>query len=299
MNSLTLSHISKSFQSRVVVDDLSLSVESGKIQALIGPNGAGKTTSIHMILGLLKPDGGRIEIFGKSQYRMVRDRVGYLPEQRGLYLEEKLEDCLRYFLALKGVSRRDREKQLGPWMERFGLQSHRNKRLSQLSKGMQRKAQFIVALAHNPDLLILDEPFSGLDVASIALAKQVMREQAASGKTILMSTHEMYLVEELADSVLLLNQGKVCLDGAPASIRREFGAAHSFRFHGHGFLPENIPQAQIVKGQRDGEYLLELHQGSTLNQALAEITNLGGYQIERVLPNLPTLEEIFLRLVHP
>ena len=304
MTSLELQHVKKSFLGRTVVDELSLTTKPGGIVSLIGPNGAGKTTTLHMILGLIRPDSGSIRLLGESDYLRVRDRVGYLPEQRGLYQEEELESCLLYFLALKGVPRREREKRLSPWIERFGLHTHRKKKISQLSKGMQRKAQFIVALAHDPEFLILDEPFSGLDVSSIALAKSVMKEQAALGKTILMSTHEMYLVEELADFVLLLHHGKVALEGVPEEVRHRFGSPNSFRLNGKGrldlsSLEKRISSAAFTSGKEEGEYLLEVSEGHSLNEVLGGLVQLGGYNIERVSPNLPTLEEIFIRLVSP
>src|SRR5512137_1731416 len=191
MPTVELSHISKSFGSLKAVDDVSFEVGQGEIFGLLGPNGAGKTTSIRVLLDIFKPDSGTVSILGGSMTEAKKDHIGYMPEERGMYQDIPLDRCLVYLGTLKGLSPAEMNSRLSGYLERFDLESSRHKKVKELSKGMQQKAQLITTLIHNPDLVIIDEPFSGLDPINTQMVKDLLREQRDKGVTILMSTHQM------------------------------------------------------------------------------------------------------------
>ncbi|MGI9067937.1 MAG: ABC transporter ATP-binding protein, partial [Pyrinomonadaceae bacterium] len=187
---VVLDHITKSFGEFTAVSDLSLAVRAGRIYGLLGPNGAGKTTTIRMIVNITAPDSGRITVFGQQITPELQDRIGYLPEERGLYKKMKVGDQLKFFAELKSVPAREAEKRVDRWLARLKLTEWKNKKLSELSKGMQQQVQFITAITHEPELLILDEPFSGLDPVNVEVLKEIILELKAAGKTIIFSTHQ-------------------------------------------------------------------------------------------------------------
>ena len=219
---LILDHVSKSFGDFKAVSDLSLQVRPGRVFGLIGPNGAGKTTTIRMIVNITAPDTGTIKLFGKSMTTALQDRIGYLPEERGLYRKMKVGEQLRFFAELKGLASREADKRIDAWLEKLELTSWKDKRAKDLSKGMQQKIQFIASVIHEPDLLILDEPFSGLDPLSVDLMKETILEQKASGKTIILSTHQMEIAERLCDDICMINKSRKVLDGQLREVRRSF-----------------------------------------------------------------------------
>jgi ABC-2 type transport system ATP-binding protein len=220
---LLLERVTKSFDGFIAVDDLSLAACSGRIYGLIGPNGAGKTTTLRMIVNITIPDSGRIELFGRPMGTDLQDRIGYLPEERGLYKRMKVGDQLKFFGALKSLSAKTAEVIVNDWLAKLGLTEWKDKKAKELSKGMQQKIQFIAAVMHSPDLIILDEPFSGLDPVNLELMKDAVLELKTEGKTIIFSTHQMEVAEELCDDVCLLNHARKILDGSLREVKRSFG----------------------------------------------------------------------------
>ena len=219
---LLLDHVSKSFGDFTAVSDLSIQVRPGRVFGLIGPNGAGKTTTIRMIVNITAPDTGTIKLFGKSMTTALQDRIGYLPEERGLYRKMKVGEQLRFFAELKDVPGREADKRIDAWLKRLDLTGWKDKRAKDLSKGMQQKIQFIASVIHEPDLLILDEPFSGLDPLSVDLMKETILDQKTSGKTIILSTHQMEIAERLCDDICMINKSLKVLDGQLRELRRSF-----------------------------------------------------------------------------
>ncbi len=230
---LVIERITKRYGEFTAVNDLSLKVRPGRVFGLIGPNGAGKTTTIRMIVNIIVPDTGRIELFGKQMTTELQDRIGYLPEERGLYRKMKVGEQLRFFAELKGLKGKEADQRIDNWLSKLQLSDWKEKRAKDLSKGMQQKIQFITAVIHNPDLLILDEPFSGLDPVSVDLMKETILEQKASGKTIILSTHQMEIAEKLCDDVCMINRAHKVLDGRLREIRKSFSRnAVALQFQG-------------------------------------------------------------------
>src|SRR5213075_3228435 len=204
------------------VSDLSLQVKPGRVFGLIGPNGAGKTTTIRMIVNITVPDSGSIELLGQRMTTALQDRIGYLPEERGLYKKMKVGEQLRFFAELKDVTGKEADARIDRWLAKLQLSDWKNKSAKDLSKGMQQKVQFITAVIHDPDLLILDEPFSGLDPVNVDLMKQTILEKKAAGRTIILSTHQMEIAEKLCDDVCMINKATKVLDGRLREIRHSF-----------------------------------------------------------------------------
>ncbi|HYW74169.1 MAG TPA: ATP-binding cassette domain-containing protein [Pyrinomonadaceae bacterium] len=219
---LILDNISKSFGDFTAVSNLSLQVKPGRVFGLIGPNGAGKTTTIRMIVNITVPDSGRIQLLGQSMTTALQDRIGYLPEERGLYRRMKVGEQLRFFAELKNLTGAEAEARINRWLQKLQLLDWKDKRTKDLSKGMQQKVQFITAVIHEPDLLILDEPFSGLDPVNVELMKETILELKGANKTIILSTHQMEIAEKLCDDVCMINRSRKVLDGRLRDIRRSF-----------------------------------------------------------------------------
>jgi ABC-2 type transport system ATP-binding protein len=218
-----LNEVSKSYGEFRAVRDLSLSVRSGRIFGLLGPNGAGKTTTIRMIVNITAPDSGSIVLFGRKIDSQLQDRIGYLPEERGLYKRMKVIDQLRFFAELKNVKGKEVDRRIDEWLERLKLTEWKQKKSMELSKGMQQKIQFITSVIHEPDLLILDEPFSGLDPVNVELLKEVVLDLKRAGKTIIFSTHQMGIAEEICDDVCLINRSQKVFEGSLRQIKSGFG----------------------------------------------------------------------------
>ena len=218
---LELKNIEKSFGEKKVLTGVSFKAEGGKAFGLLGRNGAGKTTSIRILMDVFPANGGQVLMDGQPiDYKKVG--IGYLPEERGLYPKKVIIDQLTYFAELKGMTRKDAVKAIDYWLDRLGMTEYRNKRLDTLSKGNQQKIQLITAVAHNPDIVILDEPFSGLDPVNAMLLKDVVKEQIAKGKIVLFSSHQMSYIEEFCDSIAILNKGVVAISGDLRDIKREY-----------------------------------------------------------------------------
>ena len=222
-NTVELDNVCKSYDHFVAVDALSLEIRAGSVYGLLGPNGAGKTSTIRMMIGITAPDSGAIRLFGEPFRRRHLSRIGYLPEERGLYKRMKLLDHLVFLAELKGVPAAEAARKATEWCERLELGAWMGKKIEELSKGMQQKVQFIATLLHDPALLILDEPFAGLDPANAVALKDVLLEMKQAGKTILFSTHRMDQVERLCDSICLIDHGKAVLQGDLKQIKTKFG----------------------------------------------------------------------------
>ncbi|HEY5163162.1 MAG TPA: ATP-binding cassette domain-containing protein [Terriglobales bacterium] len=222
-NTVELIQVRKTFDHFVAVDDLSMDIPAGTVYGLLGPNGAGKTSTIRMMIGITVPDSGEVRIFGQAFDRKQLTNIGYLPEERGLYKKMKIIDQLVFLAELKGVSARDARARATSWCERLELTEWMPKKVEELSKGMQQKVQFIAAMLHDPDLLILDEPFSGLDPSNTVVMKDVLLEAKKAGKTILFSTHRMDTVERLCDSICLIDHGKAVLTGELREVKSRYG----------------------------------------------------------------------------
>ena len=219
---LRVENVTKSYDNFTAVNDLSFSVKSGRVFGFLGPNGAGKTTTIRMIVGINFPDTGKIELFGQKISVELQNRIGYLPEERGLYKKMKIVDQLRYFAALKGISQTEADKRIDFWLDRMKLAEWKTKKTTDLSKGMQQKIQFISTVLHDPDLLILDEPFSGLDPVNVEFMMDVIDEFKTQEKTIIFSTHLMETAERLCSDILLINKSQKVVSGTIPRSKSEF-----------------------------------------------------------------------------
>ncbi len=293
MHTIEVSHVAKSFGKTQAVADVSFAVERGEIFGLLGPNGAGKTTTIRLILDIFKPDRGTVSILDGPMTEGKKERIGYMPEERGLYQDVPLERCLLYLASLKGVPAAQACARLGEYLERFDLDRHKTKKVKELSKGMQQKAQLINTILHRPELVIIDEPFTALDPINTQLVKDLIRELRDQGATILMSTHQMHQVEELCDRILLIDDGKDLLYGKLDDIRRRF-SGHAVLVRAAGKLPTVAGVEQV--SPHNGDYKLALAQGTTpqnvLRALMAQDVILEKFEIA-----IPTLDEIFIRAV--
>lgn len=222
MNVIEITNVTKKYNDRVAVNNFSFTAESGKIYGFLGPNGAGKTTTIRMIMGIIAPDSGDIKVFGKKLSEQSKKRIGYIPEERGLYRKYKVSDILLYFGKLKGLSSEEARKNTSTWLDKVGLKDRANSKVEELSKGMQQNIQLIVSLINNPDLVILDEPFVGLDPINTRNMKEIIYSLKESGKTIIFSTHQMNEAERLCDHILLINKGKKVIDGPIEEVKKKY-----------------------------------------------------------------------------
>ena len=293
MPAIEVFSVSKSFGSIKAVDEVSFSVETGEIFGLLGPNGAGKTTIIRLALDIFKPDSGRVSILGGPMTEAKKERIGYMPEERGLYQDARLERMLVYLAALKGVSPRDARQRVGAYLERFDLLEYRRKKVKDLSKGMQQKAQIIATLVHQPELIIIDEPFSGLDPINTQLVKDLLIELHQSGATIIMSTHQMHQVEELCDRILLVNHGRALLYGALDAIREQF-SGHAVLVRSGDALP-NLPGVRLV-GKNHRGARLDLDPETSPQDVLRALIS-ADVSVEKFEIAAPTLDEIFVQVV--
>jgi ABC-2 type transport system ATP-binding protein len=292
-NIVEVSHVAKSFGETRAVVDVSFNVERGEIFAMLGPNGAGKTTTIRMMLDIFKPEKGQVSILDGPMSSEKKDRIGYMPEDRGLYQDIPLERCLLYLAALKGLPQSETRKPLERYLERFDLAEHKNKKVKELSKGMQQKAQIINTLLHNPELIIIDEPFAGLDPLNLQLVKKVLLEMRDRGATIIMSTHQMHHVEELCDRILLIDAGRDVLYGNLNDIRKQF-SGHEVLVRASGEFSgiSGVKQMQFQNG--DTKLTLE---DNTSPKAVLKTLIDQDIELEKFEIAVPSLDEIFIRVV--
>lgn len=294
--SVVIDHVTKSFGEFIAVNDLSLAVHAGRVFGLLGPNGAGKTTTIRMIVNITAPDSGRIELFGQQVTPALQDRIGYLPEERGLYKKMKVGDQLKFFAELKSVTGKEADLRVDRWLDRLKLTEWKNKKSSELSKGMQQKIQFITAVIHEPDLLILDEPFSGLDPVNVELLKEIILELKGSDKTIIFSTHQMEVAEKICDDICLINRSRKVLEGSIREVKRGFSRnAVALRLVGGESVLEDSALISKVQRHSDGIEVL-LAEGATPQALLKELL-ANGTTIERFEMIEPSLHDIFIEKV--
>ena len=290
-----LNNVRKAYGDFVAVDNITLSIRPGRIYGLLGPNGAGKTSTLRMIIGIIVPDTGQITVFGEPLTLEHKDRFGYLPEERGLYKKMKVLEHLLFFGQLKGLSGAEALKRARNWCERFELSAWTGKKVEELSKGMQQKVQFIGAVLHDPELIVMDEPFSGLDPASTVVLKDVLLEMAKNGKTILLSTHGMDQAERLCHSICLINHGRAVLEGDLAQIKAGYGNCNvQIKYDGDArFLQES----QLVQSFNDyGNYVeVRLAPGADA-QELLKLASAGA-RLSKFEVMEPSLEQIFIEAV--
>ena len=291
-----LDRVSKSFGEFIAVRELSLDVRAGRVFGLLGPNGAGKTTTIRMIVNITAPDSGSISLFGRQIDSTTQDRIGYLPEERGLYRRMRVADQLRFFAELKNVRGKEVEKKIDEWLERVKLSEWKNKRSIELSKGMQQKIQFITSVIHDPDLLILDEPFSGLDQINVELLKEIVLDLKRSGKTIIFSTHQMEVAEKVCDDICLLNRSRKIFEGSLREIKRSFGRnSVAVRCEGgDGVLDDPELVSKLVRHADEAQALLApgADAQTLLKRLLTSGAVIGKFEMVE-----PSLNDIFITKV--
>jgi ABC-2 type transport system ATP-binding protein len=296
MSMLEVAHLKKYFTTQKAVDDISFTVEKGSIFGLLGPNGAGKTTLIRMITGIFYPDEGSI-LFNGEKFNADEDsaRIGYMPEERGLYKKMKIGEQAIYLARLKGLSSSDALSQAKDWFTRFEMQSWWNKKIEDLSKGMAQKLQFVTTVLHRPELIILDEPFSGLDPVNANLIKDEIFRLAANGASIIFSTHRMEQVEEICNHIILINKGKKILDGTVNHVKQEF-KENLFRITASplpGHLPDSVFEVLTKKEQ---SLTIRIKEGHSPNDVLRYFIDQQS-NISVFTELLPSLNEIFIKLV--
>jgi ABC-2 type transport system ATP-binding protein len=296
MSMLEVEHLKKYFTTQKAVDDISFKVEKGTIFGLLGPNGAGKTTLIRMITGIFYPDEGTIQFNGKK-FNADADaaRIGYMPEERGLYKKMKIGEQAVYLARLKGLSAGDANSQAKDWFTRFEMQTWWNKKIEDLSKGMAQKLQFVTTVMHRPELVILDEPFSGLDPVNANLIKDEIFRLAKNGASIIFSTHRMEQVEEICNQIVLINKGKKILDGTVSNVKQEF-KENLFRITASP-LPPEIPETLCeVLAKNEQALTIRIKNGHTPNEVLSYFIERQS-NISSFTEMLPSLNEIFIKLV--
>jgi ABC-2 type transport system ATP-binding protein len=293
---LKLERVTKRFGDFTAVSELSLTVRAGRVYGLLGPNGAGKTTTIRMIVGITAPDEGTVEMFGQRISPALQNRIGYLPEERGLYKKMKVGDQLKFFAELKNFTGREAEAAVDRWLAKVKLSEWKRKKASELSKGMQQKVQFIAAVMHDPDLLILDEPFSGLDPVNVELLKDLVLELKDAGKTIIFSTHQMEVAERICDDICLINRSRKVLDGSIREVKRSFGRnAVALRCEGGGdVLADRTLVASVVEHSDEVEALLA--PGADAQELLRRLLGAGAAVTKFELVE-PSLNDIFIEEV--
>jgi len=292
---LQLKNVRKAFQGHVAVKGLDLEVPRGSVFGLLGPNGAGKTTSIRMAMDIIGPDTGEVLILGQKSDRALRDRIGYMPEERGLYQKMIVEELLVFMAELKGVKPAESRRRMMPWLEKFGLGGWQKKKANELSKGMQQKVQFIQTLLHDPEILILDEPTSGLDPVGTNVMRDAMIELSRAGKTLIVSSHQMATVEQMCDRVVLINKGEKVLDGRVSDIKASYGKnTLVLAFEGDGSFLKTLPGVASLNDQ--GRYaeikLGPLADPQAILKAASEKLKITKFEVVE-----PSLHDIFIERV--
>ena len=296
MSLLEVKNIKKYFSGHKAVDDISFSLESGQIFGLLGPNGAGKTTLIRMINGITYPDEG--EIFFEGSHldgKKDMEKMGYMPEERGLYKKMKIGEHAVFLARLKGLSKHEATERVKFWFGKMNMESWWYKKVEDLSKGMGQKLQFISTVLHNPSLIILDEPFSGLDPINANLIKDEIYNLAKNGSTVIFSTHRMEQVEEICDRIVLINLGKKILDGSVDEVRQQFKENHYFVKLRNSYIDLSDATFNFNK-KEDGSFIIKVDDKYTGNDILTYLLSKGA-EIENFNEILPSLNEIFIRLV--
>lgn len=296
MTLLELKNLKKYFATQKAVDDISLKVEQGQIFGLLGPNGAGKTTLIRMITGIFYPDEGEI-IFDSRKFDPIKDveYIGYMPEERGLYKKMKIGEQTLYLAQLKGLKKADALAKIKEWFIKFEMEGWWNKKVEDLSKGMSQKLQFVTTVLHNPKLIILDEPFSGLDPVNSNLIKDEIYNLAKNGATIIFSTHRMEQVEEICDHIALVNKGRIILDGTVAKVKQDF-KENLFSIGADQMPSVNGETPFDIVGTKAEKNIVRIKEGNSSNDVLQYLLQ-NGAQINSFNEILPSLNDIFIKLV--
>jgi len=291
-----LDRVSKSFGEFTAVSELSLTARAGRVFGLLGPNGAGKTTTIRMVVNITAPDSGTILLFGRQIDAGLQDRLGYLPEERGLYKKMRVADQLRFFAEIKNMRGKEVETKIDEWLARVKLSDWKNKRAMELSKGMQQKIQFITAVIHDPDVLILDEPFSGLDPVNVELMKEIVLDLKRAGKTIIFSTHQMEVAEKICDDICLLNRSRKVFEGSLREIKSSFGRnSVAVRCEGgDGVLDDPALVSKLVRHADEAQALLA--SGADAQTLLKRLIDSGAV-IGKFEMVEPSLNDIFITKV--
>jgi len=295
MYAIELDNVCKSFGSVRAVDGLSVQVPQGSVYGFLGPNGAGKTTTLRMVMDIIRPDSGTIRLFGDPASARARDRVGYMPEERGLYRKMTVTAVVNYFGTLKGLTTGQLRQRVPEWFQRVDLAEHAGKKVEELSRGMHQKLQFVVTIINDPDLVILDEPFSGLDPVNQDMLRDIISSMRRAGKTILFSTHVMHEAEQLCDFIVLINRGRVVVNGTLDQIRAGHEAnTVSLELEGDTDFLRALPMVQAVEpnGRRLDVRLRDDADPQELLRVLVERARVRAFEIKQ-----PSLHEIFVRLV--
>jgi len=293
---LSLENLVKDFDKKRAVDNISLKLKKGEILGLLGPNGAGKTTTIRMIMNIIAPDSGNIKVFGEKFSEKIKNQIGYLPEERGLYRKLKISETLSFFGELKGMSKKQINENGKKLLKNFELENYYDKKVEELSKGMAQKLQFITTILHSPELLILDEPFAGLDPVNIELVKDIILKKKREGITIIFSTHLMEYAEKIVDTVVMINQGKKVLDGALSQIKNNYGTRFvKVNYEGDSTFVSSL---EYIKSFKDfgKEIEIELEDIKNKDKLLKDLVNhisINNFQITE-----PSLNSIFIRTVN-
>lgn len=288
---VAITNVTKRFGEHIAVNGLSLTVPTGSIYGFIGPNGSGKTTTMRMIMRIIAPDEGHIKVLGIESFEAANDRVSYLPEERGLYRQMKVKDLLHFFAEMKGSHASDSE--ILKWLERMGLADWANKKVQTLSKGMAQKVQFIGTVISKPELVLLDEPFSGLDPVNAVVLRDAVLDLKKNGSTVIFSTHDMSVAEKMCDAIFMIYQGKKVLDGSLESIQDQYGS-DTIRVNGTELNTANVPGVSHVSDF--GKYQeLRLNPGADLKRIAQHLSNSGTLRHFEVAK--PTLQDIFMRIV--
>ncbi len=292
MNALVIENISKRFGDFYAVKHLSLKIPSGAVYSLLGPNGAGKTTTIRMAMNIIIPDEGAIQVLGEKLDDRMKSRVGYLPEDRGLYPKMRVDELLLFLAGLKGVQRQDAHNRIDGWLERFDLTGWKQKKVEELSRGMQQKIQFIATVIHQPDLIILDEPFSGLDPVNTKLLKDIMLEMKERGRTIIFSTHRMEQVEMISDNICLINKAEMVLEGKLSEIKQQYGKnTVILDYDGDGSFIKTLPGVEKIDDY--GKFMeIKMKERSDPQDILDK--SVGRIRINKFEVREPTLNAIFI-----
>ena len=293
MNTVETFQISKSFKGVKVVDNVSFSIGQGEIFGMVGPNGAGKTTTIRMLMDIIKPDSGEIKILGEPINEAIKNRLGYLPEERGLYKKLTVSESLSYLAALKNMRRRLARERAEELLKRVNLLPHKDKKTDELSHGMGQLIQFVATILHNPELVVFDEPFAALDPVNTQLLKELILELRSQGKSVILSTHMMNQVEELCDRILMINKGQAVLYGSLAEIKSRY--RNNSVFLECDRLPEGLPG--VVGSKSHLKYVELFLDGHTSPQEVLSALISKGVTVGRFEVSTPSLNEVFIQVV--
>lgn len=294
---IAVDHVSKSYGTFRAVDDLTFEVYSGEVFAMLGPNGAGKSTTIRMILDILKPDSGSIAVLGGPITNATKDRIGYLPEERGLYRNVPVLEMMVYLGTLKGMKASEARQRSQEYLKQLDLADYASKKVSELSKGMQQKVQFAVTVLHNPDLIIIDEPFSGLDPVNTMVAQELLLDFKKRGGAVVMSTHQMHQIEEMADRLLMINRGQQKLYGTVDEVRRQYALpAVIVEGEGNWAALSGVLRIEPSENGRAGD-LLYLKPDITPDAVLMEMARRDDMHVRRFELAVPRLNDIFIQVV--